>query len=154
MVYSFVIFFLTILKCGLILEYVLHLRLSYKIKNIILSVLLYISMSCFAGVMRQEVITYSALAVFTILVLMLSIDSQNRPKVLWISICTYLIVFGLDHFLYGIFNMVRVYMFINLYSDVMAIIISQSLSFIIWCGIFILMHRNQDKYADFFQRRY
>ncbi|MBQ4523050.1 MAG: GHKL domain-containing protein [Lachnospiraceae bacterium] len=154
MAYSFIIFFLTLLKCGLIFKNVLHLQLSYKVKNTVLSILLYLSLSCFSGVMKNEVITYAAMTAFVVLVLMLCIDSQNKGKLFFVSVCTYLVVFCLDHFLLGIFNMTRVYMFPNLFSGVTATVISQLLSFAFWIALFILMHRNQDQYAEFFQKRY
>lgn len=154
MAYSFIIFFLTLLKCGLIFKNVLHLQQSYKVKNTVLSVLLYISLSCFSGVMKHDVITYVSMAVFVIFVLMLCIDSQNKGKLFFVNVCTYLVVFCLDHFLLGIFNMIRVYMFPNLFSVVTANITSQLLSFAFWIALFILMHRNQNQYEDFFRQKY
>lgn len=154
MAYGFILFFLTLLKCGLIFKNVLRLQQVYKVKNTILAVLSYFSLACFSGVMKQELITYCAMAVFVMIALMLCIDCQNKGRLFFVSVSVYLVVFCFDHFLLGVFNMVRIYMFPNLYSYAAAFSISQFLSFAFWIALFIILHRNQNQYAEFFQKKY
>lgn len=152
--FCFVIFFLTLLKCGLISKNVLHLQQVYKSKNTILAVLLYISLSCFSGVMKNDWITNIAMSIFVLFVLMMCVDSQNKGRLFFVNVCTYLVVFCFDHFLLAIINMIREYMFPNIYKYMTAIFFSQLLSFIFWIVLCILVKRNKDQYAEFFQRRY
>ena len=154
MAYSFIIFFLTLLKCGMLFKFVLHLQQDYKFKNTVLTILLYISLSCFSGVMKNEWVTNVALAAFVLFALMLCVDSQNKGRLLFVNVCTFIVVFCFDHFLLGVLDMVRLYMFPDVYSKAVAIFISQLLSLTFWIILCYLVSRNQDQYAEFFHRRY
>ena len=82
--FCFVIFFLTLLKCGLISKNVLHLQQVYKSKNTILAVLLYISLSCFSGVMKNDWITNIAMSIFV-----LFYNYPNRVLIITLCKCLY-----------------------------------------------------------------